>query len=164
MDNEMKAKRLEDMARWDEKQALRWKDIANNCKSHPNESAGSMALSESASSEAALLREAAQLMREREGKSLLTGPDWKTMYEAQERDMAALRKEREELREKAELLEWALDHVVDYGSRTLEFVGGKYVIETPLRLKDPADFAELDCDQWNAQYLLSALRAARGEK
>ena len=43
-----------------------------------------------------LLREAAQLMRERE--TLLTSPDWKTMYEAQERDMAALRKEVERLR------------------------------------------------------------------
>jgi hypothetical protein len=114
--------------------------------------------------DAALLREAAQLMRERERKSLLTSPDWKTMYEAQERDMAELRKEREGLREKAELLEWALGHVVDYGSRTLDFVGGDYVIETPLRLKDPADFAELDCDEWNAQYLLAALRAARGAK
>jgi hypothetical protein len=31
--------------------------------------------------DAALLRESAQLMRER--KSLLTSPDWKTMYEAQ---------------------------------------------------------------------------------
>jgi len=114
--------------------------------------------------DAFILREAAQLMREREERSLLTSPDWKTMYEAQERDLAALRKELEELREKAELLEWALDHVVDYGSRTLEFVGGKYVIETPLRLKDPADFAELDCDEWNPQYFLAALRAARGEK
>ncbi len=43
---------------------------------------------------AALLREAAELMRER--GTLLTERDWKTMYEAQERDMAALRKEREE--------------------------------------------------------------------
>jgi nitric oxide reductase activation protein len=77
--------------------------------------------------DAALLREAAQLMREREKRSLLTGPDWKTMYEAQERDLEALRKELEELREKA-------------------------------------DFAELDCDQWNLQYGFSALRAARGEK
>jgi hypothetical protein len=122
--------------------------------------------------DAALLREAAQLMREQGNKSLLTVPDWKGMYEAQERDMAAVRQEREGLREKAELLEWALDHAVDYGSRTLEFVSGdqlqhfgnKYVIETPLRLKDPADFAELDCDEWNAQYLLAALRAARGAK
>jgi hypothetical protein len=128
MTNEEKVKRLEEMARWDEKQALRWKDIANNCKSHPNESAGSMALSESASSDAALLREcAAMFMRERDKRSLLTGPDWKTMYEAQERDLEALRKELEELREKA-------------------------------------DFAELDCDQWNLQYGFSALRAARGEK
>jgi len=111
-----------------------------------------------------ILREAAALMRERGNKSLLTSPDWKTMYEAQERDLAALRQEREGLREKAELLEWALGHVVDYGSRTLDFVGGKYVIETPLRLKDPADFAELDCDEWNAQYLFAALRAARGAK
>lgn len=39
----------------------------------------------------------AQLFREREEKSLLTGPDWKGMYEAQEREMAALRKEREGL-------------------------------------------------------------------
>jgi len=46
--------------------------------------------------DAALLCEAAQWMRERGNKSLLTGPDWKTMYEAQERDLAALRKEREE--------------------------------------------------------------------
>ena len=79
-----------------------------------------------------------------------------------ERDAAKAEVER--LREKAEMLDWALDHVVDYGSRTLDFVGGKYVIETPLRLKDPADFAELDCDEWNAQYLLAALRAARGAK
>lgn len=43
--------------------------------------------------DAAVLREAAQLMRER--GSLLTAPDWKGMYEAQERDLAALRKERE---------------------------------------------------------------------
>jgi hypothetical protein len=43
-----------------------------------------------------ILREAAQLIREQGKRSLLTGPDWKTMYEAQERDMAALRKEREE--------------------------------------------------------------------
>ncbi len=43
--------------------------------------------------DAALLREAAQLIRER--GTLLTSPDWKTMYEAQERDLAALRKERE---------------------------------------------------------------------
>jgi hypothetical protein len=40
-----------------------------------------------------ILREAAQFMRER--GTLLTGRDWKTMYEAQERDLAALRKERE---------------------------------------------------------------------
>ena len=41
--------------------------------------------------DAALLREVAQFMRERDKRSLLTGPDWKTMYEAQERDLAALR-------------------------------------------------------------------------
>jgi chromosome segregation ATPase len=40
--------------------------------------------------DAALLREAAQLFRK--GRSLLTERDWKAMYEAQERDMAALRK------------------------------------------------------------------------
>jgi hypothetical protein len=45
--------------------------------------------------DAAVLCEAAQVMREREGRSLLTSPDWKTMYEAQERDLAALRKEQE---------------------------------------------------------------------
>jgi predicted nucleic acid-binding Zn-ribbon protein len=44
--------------------------------------------------DAALLREAAQLMREL--GALLTSPDWKTMYEAQERDLAALRQELEE--------------------------------------------------------------------
>ena len=43
-----------------------------------------------------ILREAAALMREQGNKSLLTERDWKTMYEAQERDLAALRKEREE--------------------------------------------------------------------
>jgi hypothetical protein len=47
-------------------------------------------------SDAALLREAAQSFRERDKRSLLTERDWKTMYEAQERDLAALRKEREE--------------------------------------------------------------------
>ena len=57
---------------------------------------------------AALLRESAALMREQDNRSLLTGPDWKTMYEAQERDLAALRQEQEGLREKAELLEWYL--------------------------------------------------------
>jgi hypothetical protein len=41
--------------------------------------------------DAGLLRESAQLMRER--KSLLAERDWKGMYEAQERDMEALRKE-----------------------------------------------------------------------
>ncbi len=45
--------------------------------------------------DAALLREAAQLMREQ--GTLLVGPDWKTMYQAQERDLAALRDEREGL-------------------------------------------------------------------
>jgi chromosome segregation ATPase len=45
--------------------------------------------------DAALLREAAQVMREL--GALLTSPDWKTMYEAQERDLAALRVEREGL-------------------------------------------------------------------
>ena len=44
--------------------------------------------------DAAVLREAAQLFRER--GTLLTSPDWKTMYEAQERDLAALRKELED--------------------------------------------------------------------
>ena len=42
-----------------------------------------------------ILREAAQLIREQGKRSLLTERDWKTMYEAQERDLAALRKERE---------------------------------------------------------------------
>jgi hypothetical protein len=38
--------------------------------------------------DAAVLREAAQLMRER--GTLLTGRDWKTMYEAQERELRRL--------------------------------------------------------------------------
>ena len=46
--------------------------------------------------DAAVLREAAQVMRELGNKSLLTVPDWKGMYEAQERDMAAVRQERED--------------------------------------------------------------------
>ena len=45
--------------------------------------------------DADILREAAQLMREQE--SLMTGPDWKLMYEAQKRDMAAMRKRIAEL-------------------------------------------------------------------
>jgi len=45
-----------------------------------------------------ILREAAQLMRERDKRSLLTERDWKAMYEAQERDLAALRKELEALK------------------------------------------------------------------
>jgi hypothetical protein len=39
--------------------------------------------------DAALLREAAELMREQDKRSLLTERDWTGMYEAQERDMAA---------------------------------------------------------------------------
>jgi hypothetical protein len=45
--------------------------------------------------DAAVLREAAQVMREL--GALLTSPDWKTMYEAQERDMAEMRKRIAEL-------------------------------------------------------------------
>ena len=45
--------------------------------------------------DAAVLREAAQVMRER--GTLLTGPDWKGMYEVLERDLAAFRDEREAL-------------------------------------------------------------------
>ena len=48
--------------------------------------------------DAALLREAAQLMRERDKRLLLTERDWKGMYEAQERDLAALRKRVGELK------------------------------------------------------------------
>jgi hypothetical protein len=59
----------------------------------------------------ALLCEAAQLFRER--KSLLTGPDWKTMYEAQERDLAALRKEVEGLREEREEAMGLLGKLID---------------------------------------------------
>jgi hypothetical protein len=69
MTNEEKAARLEDIAQY-------YLRIGDN--------------------DAALLREAAQLMRERDKRSLLTERDWKGMYEAQERDIAALRKEREE--------------------------------------------------------------------
>jgi hypothetical protein len=66
MTNEQKAERLEEIAEY-------YLPIGDN--------------------DIALLREAAQFMRER--GTLLTGPDWKTMYEAQERDMAALRQEQE---------------------------------------------------------------------
>jgi hypothetical protein len=59
--------------------------------------------------DAALLLESAAMWRERDNRSLLTGPDWKGMYEAQERDSAALRQEQEGLREKAELLDWAAE-------------------------------------------------------
>ncbi len=52
--------------------------------------------------DAALLREAAQLMREQ--GTLLVGPDWKTMYQAQERDLAALRKEVEELKAERKII------------------------------------------------------------
>ena len=55
--------------------------------------------------DAAVLREAAQLMRERGNKSLLTERDWKAMYEAQERDLAALRKELEGLRQESRIAE-----------------------------------------------------------
>ena len=53
--------------------------------------------------DAAVLREAAQVMREL--GALLTSPDWKTMYEAQERDLAALRKELEGLRQESRIAE-----------------------------------------------------------
>ena len=66
MTNEQKAERLEEIAEY-------YLPIGDN--------------------DLALLCEAAQLMRER--GTLLTGPDWKTMYEAQERDMAALRQEQD---------------------------------------------------------------------
>jgi hypothetical protein len=45
------------------------------------------------------------LMRERGNKSLLTERDWKAMYEAQERDLAALRKELEGLRQESRIAE-----------------------------------------------------------
>jgi hypothetical protein len=88
MTNEQKAARLEGMAAK--------KDFAaEHAKSAVFSDCGTWVAEFTA--DAALLREAAQLMREREGKSLLTERDWKGMYEAQERDMAALRKEREAL-------------------------------------------------------------------
>ena len=65
MTNEQKAQRLEQMAKWADKNALRWKDRAVNCGSHPRESEGCMALSEAESADAALLREAADMMRSR---------------------------------------------------------------------------------------------------
>lgn len=69
MNNAQKAQRLEEMATWADKDALRWKDRAVNCGSHPRESEGCMALSEAESADAALLREAAEMMRERGGIS-----------------------------------------------------------------------------------------------
>jgi hypothetical protein len=96
--------------------------------------------------DAAVLREAAQLMGEQEAESLLTERDWKTMYEAQERDMAALRKELEGLREKAEMLEWYLR-----SSDRCAWLCGM--------LGQPFSWLEEPKPQ-----AFSALRAARGEK
>ena len=89
MTNEEKAARLEGMAAK--------KDFAaEHLKSGVFSNRGTWVAEFTA--DAALLREAAQLMREREEKSLLTSPDWKGMYEAQERDLAALRKNLEALK------------------------------------------------------------------
>ena len=79
--------------------ALRLEYLAAECEASQRLCGDLLNSPEAASmhgADAFILREAAQLFRERDKKSLLTSPDWKTMYEAQERDMAALRKEREE--------------------------------------------------------------------
>ena len=86
MTNEEKAARLEEMAAK--------KDFAAEHAKSAVFGGGTWVAEFTA--DAALLREAARLMREQDKRSLLTSPDWKTMYEAQERDMAALRQEREE--------------------------------------------------------------------
>lgn len=65
MTNEEKAQRLEQMAKWADSNALRWKDRAVNCGSHPRESEGCMVLFKAESADAALLRECAAMMRER---------------------------------------------------------------------------------------------------
>jgi len=91
--NEGKARRLEDLAKPFQRRAKNFRVYAEACEKarHHDRAKSDHDIADLAESDAALLRESAQLMRER--KSLLTSLDWKTMYEAQERDMAALRKE-----------------------------------------------------------------------
>jgi hypothetical protein len=81
MTNEEKAARLEEMAAK--------KDFAAEHAKSAVFGGGTWVAEFTA--DVAVLREAAQVMRERGKRSLLISPDWKTMYEAQGRDMAALR-------------------------------------------------------------------------
>ncbi len=96
--NEGKARRLEDLAKPFQQRAKNFRVYAEAREKarHHDRAKSDHDIADLAESDAALLREAAQLMRERERKSLLTERDWKGMYEAQERDLAALRQEREE--------------------------------------------------------------------
>jgi hypothetical protein len=107
MTNEEKAEQLEEMA--ESLETLRSGRLIR-FDSYP---ANGQPLAE----RAALLREAAQLMRERDKRSLLTERDWETMYEAQERDLAALRKEREGLRAERQDAMGLLGKVIDEARR-----------------------------------------------
>jgi hypothetical protein len=96
--NEGKARRLEDLAKSFQQRAKNFRVYAEACeKARLDDRAKSEHdIADLAESDAAVLREAAELMREQDKRSLLVERDWKGMYEAQERDMAALRQEREE--------------------------------------------------------------------
>lgn len=63
--NEQKAARLEDLAKRKDLQGAHWKERSNACQSHPREKEGAMSHADDAFADAAFLREAAEMMRER---------------------------------------------------------------------------------------------------
>jgi hypothetical protein len=66
MTNAEKAARLEEMAKWKDFQGAHWKERSNAAyQSHPREKEAAMSFAEAAFAAAALLREAAGMMRER---------------------------------------------------------------------------------------------------
>jgi hypothetical protein len=150
MTNEEKVKRLERLATLKTERAARNREIAKDCH---NALAEEMLITAGKfDADAALLREAAQLMRER--GTLLTGSDWKGMYEALERDMAALRKEREGLIEKADNLQWCEDN---RASVTHNAMTNLWTVTT----EEPQPWRRR---RFEAKTMKAALRAARGEK
>ena len=75
MTNE-KAQHLEEMAKWKDLQGAHWKERSNAAyQSHPREKEAAMSFAEAAFAAAVLLREAAEMMRER-GES-----DWTASFE-----------------------------------------------------------------------------------